>query len=53
MDEEILSAGDNRSNFLKGKMKEHILYFWHLADKNELLIEECFECNLQLIVGRQ
>jgi hypothetical protein len=32
-----LEAGDNRSNFLDSMTKEHILYFWHLADKNELL----------------
>jgi hypothetical protein len=37
MTEEILSAGDNRSHFLRDKMKEHVLYFWHLADRNELL----------------
>jgi hypothetical protein len=34
---EELEAGDNRGNFLDSMTKEHILYFWHLADKNELL----------------
>ena len=37
MDEERLSAGDNRSHFLWDKAKEHILYFWHMADRSELL----------------
>ena len=35
--EENLEAGDNRGNFLDSMTKEHILYFWHLADKSELL----------------
>jgi hypothetical protein len=35
--EENLEAGDNRGNFLDSMTKEHILYFWHLADRNELL----------------
>jgi hypothetical protein len=34
---EELEAGDNRSNFLDSMTKEHVLYFWHLADKSELL----------------
>jgi hypothetical protein len=37
MGQEELEAGDNRANFLDSMTKEHILYFWHLADKNELL----------------
>jgi hypothetical protein len=37
MGEDNLEAGDNRGNFLDSMTKEHILYFWHLADKNELL----------------
>lgn len=37
MAEENLEAGDNRGNFLDSKTKEHVLYFWHMADKNELL----------------
>jgi hypothetical protein len=37
MGEEEPEAGDNRSNFLDSMTKEHILYFWHLADSNELL----------------
>jgi hypothetical protein len=32
-----MEAGDNRGNFLDSMTKEHILYFWHLADRNELL----------------
>jgi hypothetical protein len=35
--EEEMEAGDNRGNFLDSMTKEHILYFWHLADRNELL----------------
>jgi hypothetical protein len=35
--EEEFEAGDNRGNFLDSMTKEHILYFWHLADQNELL----------------
>jgi hypothetical protein len=37
MEEENFEAGDNRGNFLDSQNKEHILYFWHLADQNELL----------------
>jgi hypothetical protein len=37
MGAEELEAGDNRANFLDSMTKEHILYFWHLADKNELM----------------
>jgi hypothetical protein len=35
--DEEMEAGDNRGNFLDSMTKEHILYFWHLSDKNELL----------------
>jgi hypothetical protein len=37
MSEENLEAGENRGNFLDSMTKEHILYFWYLADKNELM----------------
>jgi hypothetical protein len=37
MGEDNLEAGENRGNFLDSMTKEHILYFWYLADKNELL----------------
>jgi hypothetical protein len=37
MGEDEMEAGDNRGNFLDSMTKEHILYFWHLADSNELL----------------
>jgi hypothetical protein len=37
MTEDNFEAGDNRGNFLDCKTKEHILYFWHMADKAELL----------------
>jgi hypothetical protein len=37
MGQQELEAGDNRANFLDSMTKEHILYFWHLPDKNELL----------------
>jgi hypothetical protein len=37
MGTEELEAGDNRANFLDSMTKEHILYFWHLADRHELL----------------
>jgi predicted DNA-binding protein YlxM (UPF0122 family) len=37
LDEENFEAGDNRGNFLDSQTKEHILYFWHMADSNQLL----------------
>lgn len=37
MGEDNLEAGENRGNFLDSMTKEHILYFWYLSDKNELL----------------
>jgi hypothetical protein len=37
MGDDEMEAGDNRGNFLDAMTKEHILYFWHLADSNELL----------------
>jgi hypothetical protein len=37
LDEECFEAGDNRGNFLDSMTKEHILYFWHLADEHQLM----------------
>jgi hypothetical protein len=37
MGEDNLEAGENRGSFLDSMTKEHILYFWYLADKNELM----------------
>jgi len=37
LDEECFEAGDNRGNFLDTMTKEHILYFWHLADQNDMM----------------